>query len=351
MMRAQNTYFAGAEYRNIRGRSDEMGFLNGTATVVTSAGGRESSAAGFAGAMLKPFGRLTLSGGVRYDHWLESKGYSASRSLVTGMSTFTAFPDRRRQAVSPRGSVLYKAHRNLSLAASVAGGFRQPTLNELYRSFRVGNVLTLANENLRAERAINGEAAVIINAFDERLYLRAGPYCTRVSDTVSNVTNIITPNLITRQRQNLGVTRSCGFEADAMLKLTPSFTLTADYLHVDAKVIKMPGIPALVGLRLPQVPRDQVSLQARYSTVKFGTFALQFRSSASQFDDDQNLLPLKSFTTLDAFASRSLTRRVSVYAAAENLFDARIEAGRTPVFTLAQPRTIRAGIRLRFGKE
>src|SRR5205085_10896967 len=131
---------------------------------------------------------------------------------------------------------LFRVNGHIALGGSAAGGFRRPTLNELYRSLRVGNVLTLSNESLRPETAASGEAAVVVNAFDGRLYLRAGPYCTRLSETVSNITLTITPTLITRQRQNLATTRSCGFEADASVRVTPELTFNGGYLHVDAKV-------------------------------------------------------------------------------------------------------------------
>lgn len=243
---------------------------------------------------------------------------------------------------------MFRLGDHIALAGSVARGFRQPTLNELYRSFRVGNVLTLSNENLRPEKATSGEAAVVVNAFDERLYVRAGPYCTRLSETVSNVTLTITPQLITRQRQNLGSTRSCGFEADASVRATRDLTFSGSYLHVQAKVRE--GIPALIGLRLPQVPKDQATLEARYSRQKIGVFSMQMRSSSGQFDDDLNQLYLRRFVAFYAFASHDISSRASIYAAGENIFNTRIEAGLTPVLTLAQPRTIRFGIRLRFGR-
>ena len=269
------TVFAGGEYRNIRGRSDETGFANGNATVATSAGGRESSGGVYFGVLAHPLRRLTLNGGARYDRWNETHGFSASRNLTTNILTLTNFPDRDASAFSPRASALFRINAHISLAGSAARGFRQPTLNELYRSFRVGNVLTLSNENLRPEKATSGEAAVVVNAFDERLYFRAGPYCTRLSETVSNVTLTITPNLITRQRQNLGTTRSCGFEADATVRATRELTFTGSYLHVDAKVLQNTGDPNLVGLRLPQIPADQATLEARYSRAKIGTFSMQ----------------------------------------------------------------------------
>ncbi len=341
------TVFAGGEYRNIRGRSDETGIANGRATVATSAGGRESSGGVYLGVLAHPLRRLMLNAGGRYDRWNETHGFSASRNLTTNVLTVTNFADRSAEAFSPRVSALFRINDHISLTGSAARGFRQPTLNELYRSFRVGNVLTLSNENLRPEKATSGEAAVLVNAFDERLYLRAGPYCTRLSETVSNVTLASTPQLITRQRQNLGTTRSCGFEADASVRATRELTFSGGYLQVDAKVRE--GIPTLVGLRLPQIPTDQATLEARYSRLKLGTASIQMRTSSGQFDDDQNEFRLRGFTAFYAFASHDISRRASIYAAGENIFNTRIEAGLTPVLTLAQPRTIRFGIRLRFG--
>jgi outer membrane receptor protein involved in Fe transport len=347
----RTTAFAGAEYRNIRGRSDETGFApNGLATVVTSAGGRESSAGVYFGVLTHPLRRLTVNAGARYDRWNETRGFSASRNLNTNVLTQTHFPDRDASAFSPRVSALLRLTDHISLTGSAAKGFRQPTLNELYRSFRVGNVLTLSNENLRPEKAISGEAAVVVTAFDERLYLRAGSYCTRLSETVSNVTLNITPALITRQRQNLGTTRSCGFEADANVRATPTLTFYAGYLHVDARVIEMKGDPTLVGRRLPQIPTDQATLEAGYSRVKLGSASIRVRASSGQFEDDQNQFRLRGYVSVDAFVSHDFSRRTSIYAASENIFNTRIEAGLTPVLTLAQPRTLRLGFRLRFGR-
>jgi outer membrane receptor protein involved in Fe transport len=342
------TIFAGGEYRNIRGRSDETGISNGRATVATSAGGRESSGGVYVGVLIRALRRLTLNAGARYDRWNETHGLSASRNLTSNVLTLTNFADRDESAFSPRGSALFRLNDHISLTGSVARGFRQPTLNELYRSFRVGNVLTLSNANLRPERATSGEAAVVVNAFDERLYLRAGPYCTRLSETVSNVTLTVTPALITRQRQNLATTRSCGFEADASVRATRELTFNGGYLHVDAKVRE--GDAALVGLRLPQIPTDQATLEARYSRLKLGTASIQLRTASAQFDDDQNQFRLREFIAFDAFVSHNISPSASIYAAGENIFDTRIQAGLTPVLTLAQPRTIRFGIRLRFGR-
>jgi outer membrane receptor protein involved in Fe transport len=338
--------YAGSEFRVVRGSSDEIAFAAGRPTSFVDSGGREATIGAFAGGSYLPTNRFVLSGGVRIDHWREYSGYSETRQLNSSISTRTTFPDRSETAVSPRVSALFRLNSAVSITANFARGFRQPTLNELYRSFRVGNVLTLANENLRAEQASTGEGGMLVSAFANRLYVRAVGFCTSISDPVANVTLSSTPTLITRQRQNLGRTRSCGLEADSQLRLNSRFEFSAGYLYVNARVKDFPADRSLEGLRVPQVAKNQFTSQVRYHHPRIANITLQLRAADAQYDDDQNLFRLAGFATIDAFLSRRLTRSFEVYFGAENIFNDKVEAGRTPVLTLAAPRTVRIGIRL-----
>jgi outer membrane receptor protein involved in Fe transport len=211
--------------------------------------------------------------------------------------------------------------------------FRAPTLNELYRSFRVGNVMTLANESLAPERLTAFEAGA------RARYVRATLFWMDLSDVVSNVTLSTTPALITRQRQNVASSRSRGLELEGEWPLWRSLRLSSGYLVSDAVVTAS----ELKGKRLPQVPRHQASAQLTW--VSQSTFAIQARWSAMQFDDDLNRLPLRGYFVTDAFYSRPIATRIDLTFAAENIFDRRIEASATPVITLGQPRSLRAGVR------
>jgi len=237
------------------------------------------------------------------------------------------------------------------LTGSISKGFRQPTLNELYRSFRIGNVLTLANENLRAERSTTGEAGVLLSAMGNRLYVRSVGFCSNIDQPVSNLTLTSAPSLITRQRQNLGRTRSCGIETDSQFRARTDLDFSAGYLFVDATVRSFPADRSLEGLKVPQVARNQFNFQTRYSNSKIATINLQMRAADSQFDDDQNLFRLAGFVSFDVFVSRHINRSSEVYLAAENIFGERIEAGRTPVLTLTNPRTVRVGLRFTLGSK
>jgi outer membrane receptor protein involved in Fe transport len=254
-------------------------------------------------------------------------------------------PGRSERAASPRASLRFKASGRLSFSGAVYRGFRAPTLNELYRTFRVGNVVTLANPELRAERLGGGETGALYTAAGGRLSARATLFWLEVDHPVSNVTLSASPSLITRRRENLGRTRSRGLEAQATARLGRRWTLAGGYLLADARVTSFPADRRLEGLLVPQVPRQQLSAEIRRDGER-SQLGIAARWVGRQFDDDQNRLPLAGFVALDARVSRQLKSGVSLFAAGENLLDRRYEAARTPVLTVGPPRLLRLGLRL-----
>jgi outer membrane receptor protein involved in Fe transport len=343
-------FYTGGEFRLVRGSSDEIAYTAGRPVSFVNAGGREATVGFYVGGAYLPTQKIILSAGLRFDRWREYSGYSDSRPLLGLTVSRNSFTNRAKSALSPRLSALFRVNELLSLTGSVSTGFRQPTLNELYRSFRVGNVLTLANEQLTAEKALTIETGILVTAFSDRIYLRSVGFCTRINDPVSNVTLTITPSVITRQRQNLGSTRSRGIETDSQILVRHDLSIAAGYLFVDSYVRRFPADAALEGLRVPQVPKHQFSFSARYSNPAIATVNLQYRASSYQFDDDQNLFRLDGFAVVDAYVERRVSSNFSIYVAAENIFGSTVEAGRTPVLTLSNPRTIRVGLRLNIGR-
>lgn len=347
---SRQTLVAGFDAREVRGASDELVFVAGNLTSAVGAGGRERTYGVFAQDIIRLTPRWFVTLGGRFDRWRNYDALSATRPLTNpGPGTVTIFKDRDETAFSPRVSLLHKLTDSFSFFVSGYRAFRAPTLNELYRSFRVGNVLTLANDQLRAERLTGGEAGANFAAFDSRLHVRGTFFWSEITRPIANVTLDVTPALITRQRQNLGRTRSRGFEVETDARLTNTITVSGGYQFVDATVRRFPANLALEGLLIPQVARHQLTVQARYSNPSRFTLAIQSRAVGAQFDDDQNLLPLDRFFTLDLFASRSLGRNVEAFAAFENLFDQQYAIGRTPVKTVGPPLLARVGIRFHLG--
>jgi outer membrane receptor protein involved in Fe transport len=339
----------GLEARDVRGASDEIVYDRGKAASMVGAGGRQRSYALFLSDSLRLNSKFLLSGGARLDIFRNLDGLSVSRAISAGASErVTQFADVSELSLSPHLSLLYNATQKLSLFGSLYGAFRSPTLNELYRSFRVGNVLTLANESLRRERAAGGEAGARLSFWEDRFDLRASFFSTSVSDPIANVTLTSSPTLITRQRQNLGRTRSLGLEIDSSLRFKRRLDLNVGYLLADARVTSFFVNRSLEALLIPQTPRQSFTFQISYAGAKSYKFGLQGRASGAQFEDDQNLLSLPGFFTLDGYVSRNLNRRLEIFVAGENIFNSRYQVGRTPVVTVGPPALLRVGLKMNY---
>jgi outer membrane receptor protein involved in Fe transport len=336
---------AGADLRGVRGTSDELVYAAGRPIRFDSAGGRQRRAGFFVQDLVALSRRWQLAASLRYDTWRDSSAGIVQRTLATGAIQPRFFAPRTENAWNPRISLLFRPSEPLSLRASAYRAFRAPTLNELYREFRVGDALTRANEALTSERLTGGEAGATWS-LTGRTLVRLTGFWTETANPVVNVTESITPSLITRQRRNLGRTRSRGLEAEAELRLTSTLRLTAGYLLADATVLDAPQDPLLTGRQIPQVPRHQFTWQLAYANPRLLSAALQFRASGQQFDDDRNLLPLPRFALLDLSASRPLRRGLDLFLAVQNLFDVRYAVARTPLETLGMPRLSRFGLRL-----
>ena len=333
---------AGFEDRDVRGHSAEVTFNASRITANIDAGGRQTTLAAFGQDSLR-VGGWVLNAGGRIDWW-SNRGFS-NRIPVSGVPTFTRFPEQTESAFSPRASVSRALGPGMLFTASFYRAFRAPTLNELYRNFRVGNVVTNANADLRAERLTGGDGGLVFHTSSERLITRANFFWSRISQPVANVTISSTPNLITRQRQNLGSIQARGLEASTTVRIAQSVTFAAQYLLTDTTVLRFPANRSLEGLLVPQIPRHQLSFQLTYHQRSW-TAALQARLVSTQFDDDQNLLRLRAFFTIDAQLSRKMSEHVEVYLASQNVTGVRYDLSRTPVLTTGPPALVRAGLRV-----
>ncbi len=290
--------------------------------------------------------RAVVTLGVRADHW---RNYDASQTEIvnsTSATTVTPFPDTSKTTVTPRAGLLWHVNDRFALRGSVYGGFRAPSLNELYRPFRVGNVVTNANPNLGPERLLGGELG-LNHALSSRFSWRATAFWDRVKDPIANVTIVPppTPGLITRQRQNLGRARIRGVSGEADYQPSPRLRLQASYLLSDARVLEFPAAPEIEDNLLPQVPRHRASLRLDYLRPEVLNVSLRGRFESRRFDDDQNRLPLASLFVADLTLFRPLGESWGAFVSVENLFDRRYTVQATPVDLLGTPRTVTGGLR------
>lgn len=316
----RHVVIAGVDLRSASGVSEERRFTP-AGIFDAEASGTQRIGAIYLEDVWSVSSRFNVTAGIRADAW-RNRGEGETRS---------------EQRIDPRVSLLWRASEGISISASAYRAFRAPTLNELYRGFRVGNIQTSPNAQLGPETLDGLELG--IRAANARLTL----FSMDVRDTIANVTIGETKGTILRLRQNLGATRSRGAELEGEWRLGSAFHASASWMFVDATVRD----GDLRGRRVPQVPRNQATAQILYSAS--ATIGLQMRWSAAQFDDDRNELPLDSYFVADASASYPISPLLSATLAVENIFDREVEVSATPVVTLGQPRAWRAGLRWRSG--
>lgn len=351
-MGTRQTWVAGLEASAVRGASDELKYSKGAVNSAVGAGGRQDIQGLYAEDIFRMTPRWILTGTARYDRWRNFDALSTTLPLVPpGPSTVIIFPPRSESAFSPRLSLLRQVTSSVSLYASAFRAFRAPTLNELYRPFRVGNVLTLSNNTLGAERLDGAEVGAGFAPAGGRMRIHAALFWNQVNQPIANVTLSTTPSLITDQRQNLGSTLSRGLEIEARERIWANLLLTAGYQYAKSTVLSFPGDAALQGLDIPQVPRHSFTFGASYSKERLGTLSLEGRYTGVQYDDVLNQFSLGTAFEMDAMASHTFRHHFEVYGALENLTGQRYEVARVPYIQLGLPLLGRVGVRINWGEQ
>jgi vitamin B12 transporter len=348
----------GGEWRRTIGETNENFFFAGLRPGRSRRAGGESDTFGaFAEASFEPVEQLTLTAGARADHWSIANGFRKEVNIGGTTRSDDVFADRSGWEGTGRAGFAYQADGAFKLRGAAYLGWRLPTLNELYRPFRVGADATAANELLAPERLKGTEIGVDIESGG--FQFGATAFANRLDNAIANVglgvgpTNFpgvgfVAAGGVYRQRQNLDAIDSKGVELDASYAVR-DFILTAGYAYVDATVNASGRAGALDGLRPAQVPRHFANIRAFYDG-KVISANMGVRYVSGQFEDDTNSRRLASAFTLDAGVAYRLGEKVKIELRGENLFDARVEAaiGSDGLIERATPRTIWAGISVEY---
>jgi vitamin B12 transporter len=337
----------GGDWRETAGRTEERFlFVAGEGTRGRAAGGATQTLGAFAEAAWRR-GPLTLTGGGRIDRWWISDGFLREHVFATGaLLADAAFADRGGWEPTARTGIAY-ADGAITLRAAAYAGWRLPTLNELYRPFRLGADVTNANAALAPERLRGAEAGLELRPA-RGIRLGATLFASRLDDAIANVTVGSAGGGEIRQRRNLESIHVAGIELDARLMRGP-WTLAAGYSFADAEVSGSGAALALDGLRPAQTPRHSLSASLAWVRESGAAATLAARWTGSQYEDDLNRQLIPGALTLDASASLPVGGGVAIEARAENLTDERVVAGISGagIVERATPRTLWIGLRWR----
>lgn len=341
------TTAVGVDVRDVRATDDESAVAGGAVTTTTSTSARQREVGGYVDGIWQPKG-WSVSGSVRVDSF---RTFDARR-VVSNVAGMTGLSELDELFASPRVGVVRKLRHGLLLTGTGFRAFRGPTMNELYRTGQVGQQTTLANDALLAERAAGFEFGG--EEVGRAGRLRATYFWTEVNRPISAVELSQTATTQLLQRQNLGQIRSGGVMVEGQTAgwrgLDASFGYQLAVATVTAFNSGSAAQANLTGKWIPEVPRESVTATANYVRPTIASLHVVASYSGREFDDAANQYVLRPYARVDVMAERQLGRGFSMYAGAQNVLNRTIDAGETPVLTLAAPRLVQGGLRYELGR-
>jgi outer membrane receptor protein involved in Fe transport len=354
----KSTTSVGADVRWVKGETrEDTTFSNGRFTQQMFAGGEQY----FTGAFLQheqafsPEWRGTL--GARVDYWRNDDGHQRKSNLITGASLQDSeYAAMTGEEFSPNAGLIWQPSSLVRARMDAYHAFRVPTLNEYYRPYRVGNVITAANPAL-ARETIDGvetgvdlgksQAGVSLTGFYDKLYHAVSNVNMVKGPGTFPLFGVIPAGGVGQQRMNLDAVRVFGLEASAHWQPISEVRLEAAYLYNDTRITEASVSPVLVGNRLAEVPRNSVVLTVEWFAPAQIHVDADLRWISSQFDDDQNTLTLASATTFNISVSRKFGKSLEVFVSVENLFNAQVQTGLSPtgIVSVGPPRFAHGGVR------
>lgn len=350
----------GGDFRQTEGRTQErFFFVDGAPTRQREAGGRTRTAGLFADATLRAAPALTLTGSGRIDHWWIENGQFRQSNIGVPLATTETYPDREGWRFTGRAGLAWRPTNPLTIRAAGYTGWRLPTLNELYRPFRVGNDVTAANAALSPE-SLTGIEAGIDYSPASILRLSGTIFYNRLDEAIANVTlgrgpgvfpgaGFVPPGGLYLQRRNLDGIDAAGIELDALARFA-EWSVRFSYAYTDAEVAASGPAAALDGLRPAQAARHNGSVTLAYAR-EFGPQAsITARYLGGRFEDDLNTQSLDDALIIGARATWPIFGPIEIELRAENIFGTRVEAGisNDGIIERAMPRTFWAGLRFAF---
>ncbi|MGB9606834.1 MAG: TonB-dependent receptor, partial [Bryobacteraceae bacterium] len=281
----------------------------------------------------------------RYDYW---RTYGGNVQL-TATSPPEVYQPRSHHAPTAKAAVLFRLPGAIALRASAGNAYRNPTIYDLYRTWRSSaGTLFAANPDLKPEKLAAWEVGAN-RRWQRGFEADAVFYDNHVRDLIYRTTDFSRdPQGRYRPVVNAARAHTRGVEASARAPLTSWLYARGAYTWTLAEITSNPAAPASVGKRIPYVPEHSCALSL-FAVRKRWNASVTGRYVSAQFSSDANTDTTHGvygaydpYFVMDASFTFELTSRVALQVSGDNLFD-RIYYS----YSRAPGRLLFAGLRIR----
>ena len=293
--------------------------------------------------------RLSLIGGVRLDHW---RTFDGSVNIFNAAVPPAQYEPRTSSSVNGKASVAYRPADAWTVRSSIGTAFRNPTVFELYRTFRLSTgTLFAANPDLQPEWVLAAEVGAT-RTWGAGGSLEATYYRNAIDDLIYRRTDLaVDPTGRYRVLANAGEGITDGVEIAVAQRLVGSVLARGSYTYTGAIISRNTALPESEGRHVPNIPEHMAAISLLYARGRW-TGSVSGRYVSGTFGLDTNLDTTKGvpgsyspFFVAGASVSFRATPKIELLASADNLFDRQYY-----VFYLNPGRTISAGARVRLGQ-
>jgi iron complex outermembrane receptor protein len=264
-----NTITFGVDYKKYGGIAENVKAMGGSGMVFGDTTVFEM--AGYAYFQQELYDKLTLNAGFRLEH----------------NSVFGNEP-------VPTSGFAYRPTSTTTLKASVAKGFRSPTIRELY-------LWTPANANLKPERMMDYEISVLQRLLGNKISLELTLFKANGENLIQTLMTSTGP-----QNQNTGEFSNTGVEFAGAFRPTDMFTINATYSY---NSMKEPIVAA---------PEQQLNLSGAYKWNRF-SINLSVQHIYNLYTQVLPEIVTQSYTILNSRISFIVNKYIDVFVKGENL--------------------------------
>jgi iron complex outermembrane recepter protein len=177
-------------------------------------------------------GKWQLQGGLGYDWMTNDEAVDTNTGLPIASSDYNSF--------NPAAVLFYNLNASNALHVSVAHKSRFPTLKDRF-SYKMGSAIP--NPDLKPETATHYELGYTGRPLD-KLTVSADVFMSRIDDTIESVANVETTSSGTwvSQNQNVGRSKSSGFEAALDYTLSTQLSIGANYTCMTRENTSSPAL-------------------------------------------------------------------------------------------------------------